>query len=104
MRLTGRKPKPLRAVLIFTERQELFFGYTKHDLADKDMLLERVRIVCRYKGTCGVLGLVAMGPGPECRISQQAPRMYVRTIEWAADIESVEAIAAWEVAPWGVDP
>jgi len=89
-----------RAVLVFTERQELFYGFTTNDLKDRDMLLERARIAIQYRGTMGVLGLVAVGPNAECRISKAVPKLYVRGIEWAAEVESEEAQAEWDKGHW----
>jgi hypothetical protein len=93
----------LRVVLIFTERQELFYGFTANNLDDRAMLLTRARLAIQYRDTLGVLGLVAVGPNPACRISKPVPKLYVRGVEWAAEVESQEAQAAWELGPWRSD-
>lgn len=96
------KKKPAgqrRPVLVTTERRGVFFGYTTDDLAADPIRIEQARVVVRWKGTRGFLGLAANGPTRECRISPPAPEQVLRGITSAAVCTEVAA-KAFETAPW----
>lgn len=93
------KKKQERAVVVCTDKRDVFFGYATDTSGDK-IALTRPRM-CVYwdQATKGVLGLAASGPTSGCRVTHAPPKIEVRGI--TAVIEcSPEAVVAWEASPW----
>ena len=85
-------------VLVTTERRGVFFGYTTDPDADP-ICLTQSRLVVRWKGTRGFLGLAANGPNSGCRISPAAPSARIKGVTCVAEC-SPAAAKAFEDGPW----
>lgn len=91
----------LRAVLIWTNRNECWFGFTTDPLHAENMELEKPRICLRYGEDCkGIIGLAVSGPTPNCRVGPIAEKAFIRGIEWAVDVVNEDAIKAWDMGYW----
>lgn len=88
-------PQP---VLVTTDKRGVFFGYTTAPDADP-IRLTQCRLVVRWVGTHGFLGLAANGPTKECRIGPAAPSASLRGVTCVAEC-SPEAVQAFEDGPW----
>lgn len=86
------------AVLVTTDRRGVFFGYTEDPTADP-IRLTQCRLVVRWIGTHGFLGLAANGPTKECRIGPAAPAVSLKGVTCVAEC-SPEAVQAFEAGPW----
>lgn len=89
-----------RAILIHTSRNEIFFGYSTNELHEEEMLLLEARNIVRYSAdNRGMIGLAAVGPRKQCKVSYSVPELYVRNVVWACAVRA-EAIAHFEAAIW----
>ena len=93
-----------RAVVVFTARRGVFFGYTTET---NDAIIERTRAtivrarMCNHwsAATKGALGLAAIGPQPGSKIGPQVPDLTAESITAVATCTDV-ARAAWETGTW----
>jgi hypothetical protein len=93
-----------RAVVVFTARRGVFFGYTSETsdaiIARTTATFQRCRM-CTYwsAATKGALGLASIGPQAGSKIGPQVPQFTAESITGIAAC-SAEAVKVWEAAPW----
>lgn len=95
---TIRKPKE-RAVVVYTDKRGVFFGYTDKPFSREQMTLKRCRM-CVYWDKGGALGLASDGPGSKCRVTPAVAEQILVDLH-GESLCSPEAIGAWEAQPWG---
>jgi hypothetical protein len=90
-----------RAVVVFTDKKGVFFGYTSQPTKGVDAItLERARMCVYWSAqTHGAIGLAAIGPASGSRVGPAAPSIELRGITAVVDC-TPEAAAKWEAAPW----
>lgn len=90
-------------VLITTDntKRGVFMGFIDPADADKETLIaEEVRMAVMWSSDVrGVVGLAAMGPTKNCRISGAAKRAVIKGVTATLEI-SEKALAAWRKEPW----
>jgi len=93
---TGSSERP---VVVTTEHRGVFFGYAI-DTDGDTIKLERARL-CVYWSTDmkGFMGLASNGPSRDCKVGPPAT-ITLRKITSVIEVESPEAVARWESAPW----
>jgi hypothetical protein len=82
-----------RAVIVFTARKGVFFGYADDTTGDR-IFLRRARMAIYWGTTKGVFELAETGPTKSSKISSQAD-MDVREITGVLEV-SPAALAVWE--------
>ncbi len=93
------KKSPEVAVLIGTERQNLWFGYVT-DASGETVTIKRARQVIYWSADVrGAGGLAVTGPSKSCRIGPAVSEVEARKVTTVARV-SEAAIAAFEAAPW----
>lgn len=86
-----------RPVLVTTSHRGVFFGYSD-DTSGERIALKRARLVVRWVGTKGFMGLAANGPTNECRIGPAAD-IELRNITSVVEVTPA-AVDKFEAAPW----
>lgn len=90
--------KTERAVIVTTAHRGVFFGYAK-DTSGPIIKLSKARMCVYWSADLrGILGLAAIGPSAQCRISLAAD-IELRDITSVIEVADA-AIAKWEKAPW----
>lgn len=90
--------KTERAVIVTTAHRGVFFGYAK-DTSGPIIKLRKARMCVYWSADLrGILGLAAIGPSAQCRISLAAD-IELRDITSVIEVADA-AIAKWEKAPW----
>jgi len=97
--MPSKKKTKERAVVVYTDKRGVFFGYTDEPFNREQMTLKRCRM-CVYWDKNGVLGLAANGPGPKCRVTPAVLEQVLVDIH-GETLCTPEAIKAWEKQPWG---
>ena len=93
-----------RAVVVFTARRGVFFGYTTES---NDEIIKRTTgtflraRMCTYWSTAtkGALGLAAIGPQSGSKVGPPVPDWTAESITGVAAC-SPEAVTVWESGPW----
>lgn len=86
-------------LVVTTQHKGVFFGYGSKT-AGKTIVLKQARMCVSWSSTIrGVLGLAAVGPDANCRISFAAPELTLQDVT-AVLTCSKEAAIAWEKGPW----
>jgi hypothetical protein len=95
----GNTSKTGRPVIVTTAHRGVFFGYAG-DTDGDTITLERARL-CVYWSTDmkGFMGLASTGPSKDCKVGPPAT-ITLRSITAVVEVESDEAVARWESAPW----
>src|SRR5260221_1706355 len=66
-------------LIVITEFKEIFAGYSKSDPKADIIELTKARQVVYYSAeTKGLLGLAAIGPAKDSRLSNEAPSIIIR--------------------------
>ena len=93
------KKEQERAVVVFTEKRGVVFGYAT-DTSGDPVTLKRARM-CVYwsAATRGALGLGADGPAQGSKITKSVPSIELRGVTAVMEC-SADAVKAWESAPW----
>jgi len=90
-------------VLITTHARGVFFGYLAtpgDDASPAHITLQSARNAVYWDmGVRGFLGLASGGPGPACRIGPAVPSLTLYGVSGVVAC-TLEAAAAWELAPW----
>jgi len=90
--------------LITTKLDGVFFGYVNEDdiTESKDTVIaEKIRMCIYWSDAMkGVLGLGAMGPDKDCRISKGLELGRIEQVTFIGQC-SPDAAARWESEPWG---
>lgn len=93
------KKQKERAVVVYTDKRGVFFGYTDKPFNRKQMTLKRCRMCVSWDNN-GVLVLSSNGPSEKCRITPATPEMTLIDLH-GESLCSEEAIEKWEKQPWG---
>lgn len=102
--MASKKAAVERAVVVFTDKRGVFFGYTSES---NDTLITRANgtiaraRMCTYwsAATKGALGLASIGPQVGSRVGPQVPDLTANGITAVVTCSS-EAAQVWERAPW----
>lgn len=82
------------------DKRGVFAGeIIEHDMDNKRIRLKTARMAVMWK-RIGVVGLAAIGPQPDCRITKAAPEIWLDGVT-SVMLCSDEAAANWEKEPWG---
>lgn len=75
--------------------------YARGEDADPSIEAENIRMCVKWSTKmCGVLGLAAIGPDKDCRISHAVPWMRIESVTAIVEI-TPKAEKAWKKEPWG---
>lgn len=97
--MATRKSKS-RPVLVTTAHRGVFVGHTS-DAGDAETIeLTQARMIVRWTGTKGVLGIASGGVNRNCRVTDPVDRIVLRSVTAVIDA-TVDAAKSWETAPWG---
>lgn len=98
---TSEKPnaKGTIPLIVTTSHRGVFYGYGKPTDGDK-IRLTNARMVVRWTGTKGLLGLASAGSTPQCRITQSVPAITLNGVTACIECSEV-AVGLIEGAPWG---
>lgn len=91
-------------VVITTDntKRGVFFGYINPNDVHKDPLtVELVQMAVYWSAEMhGVIGLAAIGPDKDCRITPAAPKGEIKGISLVLEATE-EAAKNWKKEPWG---
>lgn len=92
-----------KPVLITTAHRGVFYGRLAEgqDENERTLKLDRCRNVIYWQAddqALGFLGLAAKGPGADCRIGAEAPRVRIHDVTSVADCtaRAAEAFESWQ--------
>lgn len=90
-----------RAVIVFNDNGDIFFGFTT-DQNRKEMTLVRVRQIVRYSGSNkGILGCAFRGPDQNCRISPEIKEVWISNVRQVIVCNmNNEIMNAWNKDYW----
>ena len=88
-----------RFVVVTTEKRGVFAGVLLSERGAVVQLKDARMCVYWSADVGGVVGLAAVGPSSECRITKAAPKIKLRGMVSVMDCTD-EARRAWKAEPW----
>lgn len=93
----------LTGVVVTTAHRGVFFGYVPEGTQPKEQVIELQRARnCLYWSDKlrGFLGLASAGPNKQSKVGPAVSSLVLTEVTSVATC-TPEAVAAWELAPWG---